>query len=72
VQRPLTSGPIGWLAGQTPWPADPTLWPLVGWLHGDTLQEMVIGNLKPKVSGGRILWPPDHETVTELCILVLH
>jgi hypothetical protein len=37
VQRMLTSGPRGWLAG-------PTLQPLVGWLHGDTLQDTVTGN----------------------------
>jgi hypothetical protein len=52
VQRPLTSGPRGWLAGQTPWLVGPTLQPLVGRLHGDTLQEVVIGNPKLKVSGG--------------------
>jgi hypothetical protein len=33
------------------------LQPLAGRLHGDTLQEVVIGNLKPKVSGGRTPWP---------------
>jgi hypothetical protein len=60
MQRLLTSGPIGWLIGQTSWPASPTLLPLVGWLHGDTLQEVVTGNPKPKVSGGRIPWPPGH------------
>jgi hypothetical protein len=49
----LTSGPRGWLAG-------PTLQPLMGRLHGDTLQEVVIGNLKSKVSGGRTLWPLGH------------
>jgi hypothetical protein len=43
VQRPLTSGPRG---------GRPTLQPLAGWLHGDTLQEAVEGNPKLKVSGG--------------------
>jgi hypothetical protein len=52
VQRPLTSGPRGWPASQTPWPADPTLQPLAGRLHGDTIQEVVTGNQKPKVGGG--------------------
>jgi hypothetical protein len=60
VQRPLTSGPKGWPTGQTPWLAGPTLQLLVGRLHGDTLQEAVIGNLKPRVGGGRIPWPVDH------------
>jgi hypothetical protein len=58
VQRPLTSGPRGWPASQTPWPADPTLQPLAGRLHGDTIQEVVTGNQKPKVGGGRTPWPP--------------
>jgi hypothetical protein len=52
VQRPLTSGPKGLPAGQTPWPAGPTLLPLTGCLHGDTIQEMVEGNPKLKVGGG--------------------
>jgi hypothetical protein len=60
VQRSLTSGPRGWPASQTPWPAGPTLQPLVGRLHGDTLQEVVTGNLKPKVGGGRTPWPAGH------------
>jgi hypothetical protein len=60
VQRPLTSGPRGWLADQTPWMAGPTLQPLMGRLHGDTLQEAITGNLKSKVSGGQTLWPPGH------------
>jgi hypothetical protein len=50
VQRPLTSGPRGW-------PAGPTLQPLMGWLHGDTLQDVVEGNPKPKVGGGQSPWP---------------
>jgi hypothetical protein len=53
VQRPLTSGPKGW-------PTGPTLQPLTGQLHDDTLQEAVIGNSKPKVSGGQTPWPPSH------------
>jgi hypothetical protein len=53
VQRPLTSGPRGWLAGQT-------LQPLVGWLHGDNLQEAVEENHKLKDGGGRTPWPADH------------
>jgi hypothetical protein len=60
VQRPLTSGPRGWPASQTPWPASPTLQPLVGRLHGDTLQEEVTWNPKLKVSGGRIPWSLGH------------
>jgi hypothetical protein len=53
VQRPLTSEPRRWPVGLTPWPASPTLQPLAGWLHGDTLQEVVKGNPMLKVSGGR-------------------
>jgi hypothetical protein len=53
VQRLLTSGPKGWSA-------DPTWQPLMGRLHGDTLQEAITGNPKPKVSGGRTPWPPGH------------
>jgi hypothetical protein len=60
VQRPLTSGPRGWPVGQTPLLANPTLQPLMSQLHDDTLQEMVTGNLKPKVSGGRTPWMPGH------------
>jgi hypothetical protein len=60
VQRSLTSGPRGWPASQTPWPDGPTLQPPVGWLHGDTLQEVVTGNPKPKVDGGRTPWLPGH------------
>jgi hypothetical protein len=60
VQRPLTSGPRGWPAGQTSWPASPTLQPLVGWLHDDTLQEVIEGNPKLKVSGGRTPWSACH------------
>jgi hypothetical protein len=33
-------------------PTGPTLQPLTGWLHGDTLQQAVGGNPKLKVSGG--------------------
>jgi hypothetical protein len=60
VQRPLTSPPRVWLAGQTPWLASPTLQLLAGRLDGDTLQEEVTGNPKLKVSGGRTLWSPSH------------
>jgi hypothetical protein len=34
--------------------------PLVGWLHGDTLQEAVEGNPKLKVGGGQTPWPVGH------------
>jgi hypothetical protein len=60
MQRPLTSGPSGWLAGQTPWPADPTLQPLTGWLHGHALQETVTRNPKREVGGSRTRWLPGH------------
>jgi hypothetical protein len=52
VQRSLTSRPREWPADQTPWPVGPTLQPLMGWLRGDTLQEIVEGNPKLKVGGG--------------------
>jgi hypothetical protein len=51
VQRSLTSGLMGWLAGQTPWPVGPTLQPLVGLLHGHALQEAVTRNPKLVVGG---------------------
>jgi hypothetical protein len=60
VQRPLTSGPRGWPAGQTPWPVGPTLQPLMGWLHGHALQEAVTRNLKLEVGGNRTRWPLGH------------
>jgi hypothetical protein len=60
VQRPLTSGHREWLANQNPWPAGPTLQPLVGWLHGDTLQEVVEGNPKLTGSGGQTPWLTGH------------
>jgi hypothetical protein len=60
VQRPLTNRPMGWPAGQNPGSANPTLQPLTGRLHSDTLQEALIENLKPKVSGDRTPWPPGH------------
>jgi hypothetical protein len=60
VQRQLISGLRGWLAGQTPWLAGPTLQPLTGWLHGHALQDVVIKNLKLEVSGSRTQWPPGH------------
>jgi hypothetical protein len=50
-----------------PWPSGPTLQPLTGWLHGDTLQEAVEGNPMLKVGGGQTPWltrhmarPPSH------------
>jgi hypothetical protein len=46
VQRPLTCGPSGW-------PAGPTLQPPMSLLGGDTLQEAVEWNLRPRVGGGR-------------------
>jgi hypothetical protein len=59
VQRPLTSGPSVWPAGQTPWPTDPTLQPLVGLLHGHALQEAVTRNQKLEVGGSQTWWPAD-------------
>jgi hypothetical protein len=53
VQRPLTNGPRGQ-------PAGPSLQPLAGWLCGDTLQEVVEGNPKLKVGGGRTPWLAGH------------
>jgi hypothetical protein len=53
VQRPMTSGPRGW-------PTSPTLQPLAGWLHGNTIQEVVEGNPMLKVGGGRTPWPAGH------------
>jgi hypothetical protein len=60
VQIPLTSGPRGWPVGQTPRPACSTLQPLVGWINGGTLQEVVEGNPKLKVGGGQTPWPTGH------------
>jgi hypothetical protein len=57
VQRPLMCGPNGWPAGQNPWPTDPTLYPLMSFLSGDTLQNAVERNLRPRVSGGYAPWP---------------
>jgi hypothetical protein len=57
---PLTSRPMGRPVSQTPWPVGPTFQPLTGCLHGDTLHEIVIGNLKMRVDGGRILCSPNH------------
>jgi hypothetical protein len=53
VQRLLSSGSRGCLAG-------PTSQPFVGWLRGDTLQEAVEWNPKLKVSGGRTPWLAGH------------
>jgi hypothetical protein len=60
VQRPLTSGPRGWPAGQTPWPVGPTLQPFTGLLHGHALQEAVTRNLKLEVGGSRTQWSAGH------------
>jgi hypothetical protein len=60
VQRPLTSGPRGWPAGQTPWPADPTLQPLTGFLHMQVLQEAVTRNPKLEVGGSQTQWLVGH------------
>jgi hypothetical protein len=57
VQRPLTSGPRRWPAGQTPWSAGPTFQPLMGLLHRQALQELVIRNLKLEDIGSRTRWP---------------
>jgi hypothetical protein len=46
VQRPLTCGPSGW-------PVGPTLQPLVSFLGGDALQEVVEWNSRLGVGGGR-------------------
>jgi hypothetical protein len=60
VQRPLTSGPRGWPAGQTPWLAGPTLLPLMSLLHGHALQEVVLKNPKPEVNESWTLWLAGH------------
>jgi hypothetical protein len=60
MQRPLTCRPSGWLAGQTPWPVDPTLQPPVSFLARDTLQEALEWNLRPGVCGGRDPWLVGH------------
>jgi hypothetical protein len=53
VQKPLTSGPLGWSIG-------PTMQPLKGCLGGDALQETVIRNPRPTVGGDRAPWPTSH------------
>jgi hypothetical protein len=60
VQRPLTCGPSGWPVGETPWPTNPTLQPPTSFLHGDSLQEAVEWNPRPRVGGGHALWPAGH------------
>jgi hypothetical protein len=60
VQRPLTCGLSGWLAGQTTLPAGPTLQPPMSFLSGDALQEVVEWNSRPGVSAGHAPWPADH------------
>jgi hypothetical protein len=62
VQRPLTSEPRGWPAGQNPWPAGLTFQPLADWLHGHALQEAVTWNPKLKVGGSQTRWLPGHVT----------
>jgi hypothetical protein len=57
VQRPLTRGPRGWPADQTPWLVGPTLQPLTGLLHGHALQEVVTRNSKLEVGGSRTRLP---------------
>jgi hypothetical protein len=57
---PLTSGPRGWPAGQTPCLVGPTFHPLTNWLHGHALQEAVTRNSKLEVSGSWTWWPPGH------------
>jgi hypothetical protein len=52
VQRPLTCGPSGWPACQTPWPASPTLQPPMSFLGGDALKEVVEWNPRPAVGVG--------------------
>jgi hypothetical protein len=56
-QRPLTSGPRGWLARQTPWPVDPTLQPLTGLLQMHALKEAGTRNSKLEISGSQTWWP---------------
>jgi hypothetical protein len=60
VQMPLTCGSSGWLVGQTPWPANPTLQPPVSFLGSDALQEAVKWNPRHGVGGGRTPWPAGH------------
>jgi hypothetical protein len=60
VQMLLTSRPRGWPAGQSPGPVGPTLQPLMGWLHDDTLQEAIEENPKLKVGGAQTPWPASH------------
>jgi hypothetical protein len=53
VQRPLTCGPSGWLAG-------PTLQPPMSFLGGDAFQEVVEWKPRPGVRGGHDPWPVGH------------
>jgi hypothetical protein len=41
VQRPIKCEPSGWMAGQSPLPAGPTLQPPMSFLVRDALQEVV-------------------------------
>jgi hypothetical protein len=60
VQRPLTSGPRGWPAGQTHFQPAPPCNFSCGWLRDDTLQEEVEGNPKLKIGGGQTPWLVGH------------
>jgi hypothetical protein len=60
VQRPLTCGPSGRSAGQTPGPVGPTLQPPMSFLGSDVVQEVVEWNPRPGISGGRTPWPIGH------------
>jgi hypothetical protein len=44
--------------------AGPTMQPLMGWLHDDTLHEAVEGNPKLKVGGGQTPWLPDQVAIS--------
>jgi hypothetical protein len=57
VQWPLTNGPRGWAAIKTPRPTGPIFQPLMDWLHGHALQEVVTRNPKLEVSASRTRWP---------------
>jgi hypothetical protein len=60
---PLTRGPSGWLAGQTPWPDGPILQPLMSFLGGESLQAAVEWNSRPEVGGGRMARPAGQHLV---------
>jgi hypothetical protein len=64
MRRPCAKAADQWDQGvasrPNPWPVGPNLWPLTGRLHGESIQEAVTGNPKPKVGGGQTPWPPGH------------